>query len=394
MLAIHGGKPIRDSFLSYGQQWIEDEDIEAVVETLKSPYLTQGPKITEFEEKVAKYVGAKYAVAFTNGTAALHAACFAAGITEGDEVITSPITFVASANCARYMGAYPVFADIDPRTYNIDPKEIKRKITSKTKAIIPVDFTGQPVDIKEILEIAHKHNLVVIEDGAHSIGAVYQERKVGTQADMTMFSFHPVKHITTGEGGMIVTNSSEYAEKLRLFRSHGIKNQNLSKDEGPWYYEMVELGYNYRMTDLQASLGISQLDKLDQFLEKRREIATLYNEEFSNIDGVNTPHQLEETVSGWHLYMITLDLEKFSVGRREIFEAIRAENIGVHVHYIPVHLQPYYQELGHVRGECPVAENWYEQAITVPLFPKMSDKDIKDVVSGIKKVLHFYSLKM
>ncbi|MBY6276609.1 DegT/DnrJ/EryC1/StrS family aminotransferase, partial [Symbiobacterium thermophilum] len=293
----------RESFLSYGQQWITDEDIEAVVTVLKSPFLTQGPKIHEFERKVADYVGAKYAVAFSNGTAALHGACFAAGIGEGDEVITTPITFAATSNAVLYCGGKPVFADIDDRTYNIDPKEIRKHITPNTKAIIPVDFTGQPADMDAIMEIANEHGLVVIEDGAHSLGAEYKGRKVGMLAHMTMFSFHPVKPVTTAEGGVIVTDSEEYYEKLKRFRSHGIIKHNLSRDEGPWYYEMVDLGYNYRMTDLQAALGISQMDKLDCFIERRREIANMYNEAFKTMDSVIVPMQLERTQSGWHLYV-------------------------------------------------------------------------------------------
>lgn len=389
-LAILGGKPVRDTYLSYGQQWIDEEDIQSVIKALKSPFITQGPKIEEFEKKVADYVGTRYAVAFANGTAALHGACFAAGVGEGDEAITTPITFAASANSVLYGGGKPVFVDIDERTYNIDSIKVEKAITPRTKAIIPVDFTGQPVDIDVIRQIADNYNLVIIEDGAHSLGAVYKGKKVGHLADMTMFSFHPVKHITTAEGGMIVTNSTEYAEKLRLFRSHGIINYDLSKDEGPWYHEMVELGYNYRMTDLQAALGISQMKKLNMFVQKRREIATLYNQAFSKLEGVRIPYQLEGTNSSWHLYMLSLDLDKFSVGRREIFEALRAENIGVHVHYIPVYLHPYYQQLGYKKGLCPIAENWYETALTIPLFPRMVHEDINSVIDGVKKVLNHY----
>jgi perosamine synthetase len=375
----------RESFLSYGQQWITDEDIEAVVTVLKSPFLTQGPKIHEFERKVADYVGAKYAVAFSNGTAALHGACFAAGIGEGDEVITTPITFAATSNAVLYCGGKPIFADIDDRTYNIDPKEIRKHITPNTKAIIPVDFTGQPADMDVIMEIANEHGLIVIEDGAHSLGAKYKGRKVGTLAHMTMFSFHPVKPVTTAEGGVIVTDSEEYYEKLKRFRSHGIINQNLSRDEGPWYYEMVDLGYNYRMTDLQAALGISQMDKLDRFIERRREIANMYNEAFKTMDSVILPMQLEGTQSGWHLYMLQLMLDKLKRSRREIFESLRAENIGVHVHYIPVYWHPYYQKLGYRKGICPKAEQWYEQALTLPIFPKMTDEDVNDVIEAVKR---------
>ncbi|BDG45786.1 UDP-4-amino-4,6-dideoxy-N-acetyl-beta-L-altrosamine transaminase [Parageobacillus sp. KH3-4] len=375
----------RESFLSYGQQWITDEDIEAVVAVLKSPFLTQGPKIQEFERKVADYVGAKYAVAFSNGTAALHGACFAAGIGEGDEVITTPITFAATSNAVLYCGGKPVFADIDERTYNIDPKEIRKHITPNTKAIIPVDFTGQPADMDAIMEIASEHGLVVIEDGAHSLGAEYKGRKVGTLAHMTMFSFHPVKPVTTAEGGVIVTDSEEYYEKLKRFRSHGIIKHNLSRDEGPWYYEMVDLGYNYRMTDLQAALGISQMDKLDRFIERRREIASMYSEAFKTMDSVILPMQLEGTQSGWHLYMLQLKLDKLKRSRREIFESLRAENIGVHVHYIPVYWHPYYQKLGYRKGICPKAERWYEQALTLPIFPKMTDEDVNDVIKAVKR---------
>ncbi|KYD25396.1 UDP-4-amino-4,6-dideoxy-N-acetyl-beta-L-altrosamine transaminase [Geobacillus sp. FSL W8-0032] len=377
----------RESFLSYGQQWITDDDIEAVVDVLKSPYLTQGPKIQEFERKVADYVGAKYAVAFSNGTAALHGACFAAEIGEGDEAITTPITFAATANAVLYCGGKPVFADIDDRTYNIDPKEIRKHITPNTKAIIPVDFTGQPADMDAIMEIANEYGLIVIEDGAHSLGAEYKGRKVGTLAHMTMFSFHPVKPVTTAEGGVIVTDSAEYYEKLKRFRSHGIIKYNLSRDEGPWYYEMVDLGYNYRMTDLQAALGLSQMDKLDRFIERRREIANMYNEALKTMDSVILPKQLEGTQSGWHLYVLQLKLDKLKRSRREIFESLRAENIGVHVHYIPVYWHPYYQKLGYRRGICPKAEHWYEQALTLPIFPKMTDKDVNDVIEAVKRTI-------
>jgi perosamine synthetase len=389
-LAIHGGRPVRDDFLPYGQQWIDDEDIESVIATLASPWITQGPKIPEFEEKVAQYVGARYAVAFSNGTAALHAACYAAGVGQGDEVITSPITFVASANCALYVGAKPVFVDINSQTYNLDTDLIEKAITPNTRAIIPVDFTGQPVDMDVINDIAKKHKFVVIQDAAHSFGATYKGEKVGKLADMTMFSFHPVKHITTGEGGLIATDSEEYAEKLRLFRSHGITKDNVQVDEGPWYYEMVDLGYNYRMTDIQAALGITQLKKIDQFVDARRRIASYYHQKFSNLDGVITHCQHPETNSSWHLYILRLELGSFKVDRREIFEALRAENIGVHVHYIPVHFQPYYKNLGYKKGLCPIAEKWYEEVMTLPLFPKMLQSDMDSVVEGVKKVLNYY----
>lgn len=374
----------RADFLPYSTQWISDEDITAVIETLKSPYLTTGPKVSEFEKVVADYVGTTYAVAFSNGTAALHAACYAAGITQGDEVITTPITFAASANCVRYMGGEVVFADIDEETYNLDPKEAEKKITSTTKAIIPVDFTGQPVDIDAFMELAKKHNLVVIEDGAHSLGATYKSRKVGANADMTMFSFHPVKPITTGEGGMIVTNNHEYYEKLCLFRGHGITQTAYAKEQGDWYYEMMDLGYNYRMTDIQATLGITQMKRLDEFIEKRQQLAQMYTDKIKQLSTMKAPKQLENTQSGWHLYSVQLDEAALGKTRKEVFEELRIANIGAHVHYIPVYWHPYYQELGYKKGLCPKAEKWYEHALTLPLHPQMEDEDIDCVLSYFK----------
>ncbi len=371
------------TFLSYGRQSIDEDDIQMVIETLRSPFLTQGPKVQQFERAIANYVGAQYAVAFCNGTAALHAACYAAGISEGDEVITSPITFAASANCVRYMGGTVVFADIDANTYNINPEEIRKKLTRNTKAIIPVDFTGQPANMDAIMEIAQEHNLVVIEDGAHSLGAEYKGKKVGTQADMTMFSFHPVKPITTAEGGVIVTNNEEYYHKLQLFRSHGIEQTDFSVDQGGWYYEMTDLGYNYRMTDLQAALGLSQMTKIDTFIQRRREIAAFYTEAFQEIEGIIVPQQLEGTESGWHLYMLQLE----GISRKFVFEQMRSLNIGVHVHYIPVYWHPYYQQLGYERGICPIAEKWYEKALTLPIHLNMTVEGLSIIVSNIKELL-------
>lgn len=377
----------RASFLSYGKQQIDEDDIAAVVETLRSPFLTQGPKVEEFEQAVAKYVGAKYAVAFSNGTTALHGACYVAGIGTGDEVITTPITFAATSNAVLYCGGTPVFADIDECTYNLDPKEVEKKITSKTKAIMPVDFTGQPVNLDAIMEIANSHNLLVIEDGAHSLGANFKGRKIGSQADMTMFSFHPVKPITTGEGGIITTNSEVFYEKLKLFRSHGISKTPYAIEQGDWYYEMTELGFNYRMCDIQAALGVSQMHKVDGFIKRRREIAALYNKKLATVPGIILPEQLEETESGWHLYMIQLDSQVLKKSRKEIFTEMREQNIGVHVHYIPVYWQPYYRELGYERGLCPVAEKWYEQALTLPIYPGMMDEDVEDVVGTLRALV-------
>lgn len=392
-LAIHGGKPVRDKFLPYGRQWIDDVDIEKVISTLKSDYLTTGPKVKEFEERIADYVGSNYAVALSNGTAALHAACFAADIQEGDEVITTPLTFAASANCVIYQGGKPVFADIDLNTYNIDPEDIERKVTDKTKAIIPVDFTGQAVDLDAIKKIASKHNLIVIEDAAHGIGTEYKGKKIGSISDMTEFSFHPVKHVTTGEGGVITTNNKALYEKLQLFRTHGIardKELLVNKHGGPWYYEQLDLGYNYRITDIQCALGISQLDKIDKFVLKRRQLVAKYNDMLSEIDGIIIPNEANFSNSSWHLYVIQLELEKLKVGRKAIFEALQSENIGVNVHYIPVYYHPYYQKLGYKKGLCPMAEKVYERIITLPLFPRMNDKDVEDVVNAVEKVLSYY----
>jgi len=384
--------PVRDTFLPYGRQWIEDDDIEAVVKILKSDFLTTGPAILEFEEAVANYVGAKYAVSFSNGTAALHGACFAAGIQEGDEVITTPMTFAASANCVLYQGGTPVFADIDDSTYNIDPKQIEEKITSKTKAIIPVHFTGQPAELDEIHRLAQEHNLIVIEDAAHALGASYKKKRIGGLSDMTMFSFHPVKHITSGEGGVITTNDDVYYQKLLQFRSHGIiKDQQLmTESHGPWYYEMQSLGFNYRMTDIQAALGANQLKKIDHFLSRRKHYVSLYNEAFESRDEIRIPAQHPDGDSSWHLYIIRLQTEKMKVSRKVIYEELMKENIGVNVHYIPVHKMPYYQQLGYGKETYPVAEKLYEEILTLPLFPKMSVDDINDVITAVIKILNQY----
>ncbi|MEK3799888.1 UDP-4-amino-4,6-dideoxy-N-acetyl-beta-L-altrosamine transaminase [Peribacillus sp. FSL H8-0477] len=383
----------RETFLPYGRQWIDQVDIDAVVNVLKGDFLTTGPYVTKFEQELADYVGAKYAVTFSNGTAALHGACYAAGIGSGDEVITSPLTFAASANCILYQGGKPVFADIDEQTYNINPKEIEQKITEKTKAIIPVHFTGQPCALDEIDDLAKKHQLIIIEDAAHALGAEYKQRKIGSISDMTMFSFHPVKHITAGEGGAITTNSQVYYEKLIQFRSHGItRDSNIMKDNhGPWYYEMHFLGYNYRLTDIQAALASSQLKKADKFLALRMNYASMYNEAFKRTSGITIPFQQVNGQSSWHLYVLRLELEKLTGNRKEILRALINKNIGVNVHYIPVYLLPYYQELGYKQGLCPKAENLYEQVITLPLFPAMTEDDVNDVIEAVKEVINTYS---
>lgn len=371
--------------IPYGRQTIEDDDIEAVVKVLKSDYLTTGPMIEEFEKKVCQYTGAKYAVAISNGTAALHAACFAAGIGEGDEVITTPITFAASSNCVLYCNATPVFADIDPKTYNIDPEDIKRKITPKTKAIIAVHLSGQPCDMDAINAIAKEHKLIVIEDGAHALGAEYKNKKVGTLSDMTTFSFHPVKPITTGEGGMIMTDNPDLYEKLVLFRSHGITRSDklMTQNEGPWYYEQLCLGYNYRMTDIQCALGFNQMDKLDRFIEKRRMLAKRYDQAFAEDNNIITPYQSADSLSGWHLYIIQV----LNCDRKEVFEKLREQGIGVNVHYIPVYHHPYYRENGYKDVCCKNAEELYSHMISLPLFPGLTEEQQDEVIEKVKKVV-------
>ncbi len=393
-LAINGGTPFRKEKLYYGSQWIDDDDVAAVVRTLKSSFITCGPKVEEIENELEAYTGAKHAVVVSNGTAALHCACMAAGIGPGDEVITTPITFAASANCALYCGARPVFADIDPETYNIDPKSIEAHITEKTKAVVAVDFTGQAVKVKEIREICDKHNLIFIEDAAHSIGTKYNGQPVGSLADMTCFSFHPVKTITAGEGGAVTTNRDDLYQKLVEAHTHGIvHDESLMEEaphEGPWYYEQVSLGYNYRMTDFQAALLLSQMKKLEKFKNRRKEIVDKYNDAFADIPEIIIQKEIAESDTCRHLYIIRLNLEKLNCTRREFFDALSAENIQPQVHYVPVYWFPYYKHLGYERGLCPNAEEVYKGIMSIPLYPKMTDEDVQDVIDSVKKVVEAY----
>jgi perosamine synthetase len=392
VLAIHGGSPVRKTLLPYGHQSIDESDIQAVVETLRSDWLTTGPKVAEFEQALAGWVGAKHAVSFSSGTAALHAAAFTAGLKSGDEAITSPLTFAATANCVLYQGATPVFADVSADTLNLDPEQAAARVTSRTKAILPVDYAGHPADLDSILQLAERHGLIVIEDACHALGAEYRGRRVGGLAHLTVFSFHPVKHLTTGEGGMVTTDNPEFAETLRRFRNHGISSDARQRQSaGQWHYEMVLLGFNYRLTDIACALGIQQLRKLEANLARRRHIATRYTASFRNLPGVIPPQVRGEVNPAWHLYPIRLDLAKLSAGRSEVFRALRAENIGVNVHYIPVHQHPYYRDrFGYRGGEYPVAEAAYERLISLPMFHGMSDQDVEDVIAAVQKVVaHF-----
>ena len=393
--AIAGGKPVRDTKLYYGHQYLDEADYQAVLDVLKSGNdLTCGPKIGELEEKLCRVTGAKYAVAVSNGTAALHVACLAAGIGEGDEVITTPITFAASANCALYCGARPVFADIDEKTWNIDPASVRERITERTKAVVAVDFTGQSAQLDELLEICHEKGILLITDCAHSIGTKYKGRPTGSIADMTTFSFHPVKTVTAGEGGAVVTNDPGLYEKLSLFRAHGItRNPALMEKEpdGPWYYEQVALGYNYRMTDIQAALLISQLDKLDRFVKRRKEIVARYNEAFARIPQLIVQEEIPESDTARHLYIIRLRPERLSIDRKGFFEALDAENVRCNVHYIPVYYFPWYQKLGYCTGLCPKAEKLYEEILTLPLHCNLTDGDVEDVIQAVEKIAAYYA---
>lgn len=371
---------------------MDDADIQAVVDVLRSDWLTTGPKVPEFEEAFADYVGTDFAVSFSSGTAALHGASFAAGLSSGGEAITSPLTFAATANCILYQGATPVFADVSSDTLNLDPSEIAKKITPKTRAILPVDYAGHPADLASILEIARQHGLTVIEDACHALGAEFNQRLVGGIADMTVFSFHPVKHITTAEGGMVATNNAKFAETLRHFRNHGISTDARQRHSaGQWHYEMVLLGFNYRLPDVSCALGIQQLKKIEGNLTRRREIAAHYQTAFRDLQGITTPSVRASMNPAWHLYPIRLDLGELTADRGEIFRALRAENIGVNVHYIPVHMHPYYRDrFGFREGDFPIAENAYSRLISLPMFHSMTDQDVGDVISSVEKVVGCY----
>jgi UDP-4-amino-4,6-dideoxy-N-acetyl-beta-L-altrosamine transaminase len=398
-----------NKIIPYSRQSIDQDDISAVVSILESDYLTQGPAIAKFEPAIAEYTGAQYCVVFSSGTAALHAAYFASGLGEGDEIITSPITFVATSNAALYLRAKPVFSDIEPDTANIDVGKIEEKITESTKILVPVHYAGHPADIVNIRALADKYGLTVIEDACHALGAQYKSRqsknqtvdtendewkRIGscTHSDMTILSFHPVKHIATGEGGAVLTQNKHFYDRLLMFRSHGITKNRLdfidsgNGDQGEWYYEMQLLGYNYRMTDIQAALGYSQLTKIKRFVEARREIASLYNHAFQKNPYFDIPVEREYCRSSYHLYTIRLK-DHLVKKRRDIFTRLREEGLGVQVLYIPVYLQPYYQKIGYKAGLCPVAEDFYSRAISIPIYHGMTRSDRDEVVNKILGIM-------
>ena len=374
--------------LYYGRQYIDEDDCAAVREVLLGDFLTTGPKINELESRLCELTGAKYAVAVANGTAALHAACFAAGISSGDEVITTPMTFAASSNCVLYCGGKPVFADIEPDTYNISPKEVEALVTPQTKAVIAVDYTGQAAKYDELHDICKRYGLVLIGDSAHSIGTKYNGKSIGNVADMTTFSFHPVKTVTGGEGGAILTNNKEQYDKLMLFRTHGITRDMAQMEyptDDPWYYEQTELGFNYRLTDFQAALIISQLNKLDMFATRRKEIVKRYNEAFSDLPGIIIQQEIPQSSTVRHLYVIQLNIEILRCTRREFFDAMAEKGIICNVHYIPVYYHPYYRRLGYEKGLCPVAERVYEGILSLPLYYSLRDEDVERVIAAVRE---------
>ena len=392
-LAIFGGTPVRETPIYYGRQCIEQDDIDAVIDTLRSDLITCGPRVAGLEKAICRVTGARYAVAVSNGTAALHLAAMAAGFGEGDEVIVSSITFAASSNCVLYCGAKPVFADIKDDTYNIDPESVRKLITPRTRGIVAVDFTGQAVELDELRAIAREHNLVLIEDAAHAIGTKYKGQPVGSIADMTCFSFHPVKTVTAGEGGAITTNDEATYKRLMRLRSHGItRNQDemVHPTDDMWYNEQVELGYNYRMTDFQAALLTSQIQKLERFKKRRREIVEMYDKAFSSMPEIVVQKEIPESDTTRHLYILRLNLDKLTCNRRQFFDALYAENTKPQVHYLPVYWHSYYEKLGYLKGLCPNAEKLYMEIMSIPLYPTLTDGDVEDVIHAVKKIVEYY----
>jgi perosamine synthetase len=394
-LALLGGSPIRSDLLPYGRQQVDPEEVESVIQVLRSDYLTTGPMIEAFEQAFCDNVGASFAVAVSSGTAALHAAVHALNVQPSEEVIVPSMTFASTANCVVFEGAIPVFADVDPMTLLIDPLDVAERINARTRAIITVDYAGQPCDYSRLSKIAARNGLTIIADACHSMGATFEKRKVGSLATLNAFSLHPVKHITTGEGGLITTENHELAARMRRFRNHGIDRDHQQRSEtGSWFYQMIDLGYNYRLTDFQSALGISQLGKLEQGLDRRRRIAREYDLAFAELQGVSPLAIKPNRSHAYHLYVIQLDTEKLSCDRSQIYTALRAEGIGVNVHYIPVHLHPYYRENFSTKaGQCPNAERAYQRILSLPIFPSMTRRDVKDVIAAVEKVIGAYQIQ-
>ncbi|HIN70839.1 MAG TPA: UDP-4-amino-4,6-dideoxy-N-acetyl-beta-L-altrosamine transaminase [Acidobacteria bacterium] len=388
-MAIHGGPPVRQALLPYGRQTLTETDVAAATEVLRSDWLTTGPKVADFEEAIADYVDARHAVSFSSGTAALHAAVLAAGLKPGDEAITTPLTFCATANAVLYGGGTPVFADVRDETLTIDPEEVERRITPRTKALLPVDYAGHPADLDALLALADRHELLVIEDAAHALGAKYRSRMVGSISHMSVFSFHAVKHLTTGEGGMVTTNNGEFAQRLREVRNHGIDSDARARQaDGQWHYEMTTLGFNYRLTDIACALGLAQLPRLPANLARRRAIAARYEKALATVSSLALPIVAADVTSAWHLYPVRVDA---SLDRAEVFDALRAEGLGVNVHYIPVHLHPYYRSrFGYRGGEFPIAETASGRLISLPMFHGMTDEDVDDVILAVEKVMNYF----
>lgn len=392
-LAIFGGSPVRKTPVHYGKQYIDQTDVDAVTASLQSDLITCGPQTAALEKKLCEITGAKYAVVVANGTAALHLAALTAGFQEGDEVIVSSITFAASSNCVLYCGAKPVFADIKSDTYNIDPASVRSLITPKTKGIIAVDFTGQAVEYEELRAICDEYGLVFIEDAAHSIGTKYKGQPVGSLADMTTFSFHPVKTVTAGEGGAITTNDYETYRKLLRLRTHGItrdQDEMVNPTDAKWYNEQVELGYNYRITDFQSALLNSQLNKLPAFAARRKEIVEMYDKAFADMPEIQIQREIPESDTVRHLYILRLNLDLLKCDRREFFDALYAENICPQVHYLPVYWHSYYEKLGYEKGICPNAESFYNEVMSIPLYYALTDEAVQDVIRAVKKLVEYY----
>lgn len=391
MLAIDGGRPVRPTWLPYGRQAIDDDDVQAVAAALRDDFVTTGPRVAEFERRFAAAVSARHAVAVSSGTAALHASVFAAGVGPGDEVVTTPLTFVATSNAVLYQGGVPRFADVRADALTLDPDALRAAIGPRTRALLPVHFAGQPCDLDRLHQIARDRKLRVIEDAAHALGAEYHGRRVGSLSDLTVFSLHPVKHITSGEGGVVTTDDDELAERVRRFRNHGLATDTASRRaQGALHSEMVDLGFNYRLTDVQCALGLSQLGKLDRFLAGRERVAERYIAALKDQPALTVPGVALDVRHAWHLFPVLLDLERLTVDRARVFHALRAENIGVTVHYVPAYLHPYYARLGYPRGLCPVAEDLAGRVLSLPMYPAMTDADVDDVVTALRKVLGHY----